>query len=195
MDIFFSSSWHAACSWFRTCQGSRKPQRNKSGAFCNQRQLWHLTACSAQWHHVNRTSSGVSTALRVGERVTGRTQGSGVEVCDGDGDGRGKKGNDVGSDWRIRVQMRWEGGDQLRSLRTLRSRSKLFVVEERPNYHQGFLWCAQKKNLHFQIPVFTLRDVYKYSWKRKMTCLCNILLDLQSDGTAEPKTKAWVIFL
>lgn len=58
----FFSSWHAACSWFRTCQGSRKPQRNKSGACCDQKQLWHLTASSAQWHHVNKTSSGVSTA-------------------------------------------------------------------------------------------------------------------------------------
>lgn len=49
--------------------------------------------------------------------------------------------------------------------------------------------------LHLKIPVFTLCYVYKYSWKREMTCLCNIPSDLQSDAIAEPKTKARVIFL
>lgn len=66
-SFFFppASSWHAACSWFRTCQGSQKPQRNKSWVCWNQKQPWHLTAFSAQWHHVSRTSSGVSTTWLV----------------------------------------------------------------------------------------------------------------------------------
>ena len=29
----------------------------------NREGLWHQTACSAQWHHVSKTSSGVSTAI------------------------------------------------------------------------------------------------------------------------------------
>ena len=79
MAFHFFPSWHAACSWFRTCQGSRKPQWNKSGACWNQRQLWHLTAFSAQWHHVSKTSSGVSTALLFRDGVWSRVRGHGED--------------------------------------------------------------------------------------------------------------------
>lgn len=147
----FFSSWHAACSWFRTCQGSRKPQRNKSGACCNQRQLWHLTAFSAQWHHVNKTSSGVSTASLVavvsavgsGGSGHGEDSGSGVEVWIEELRVLGKGGKFLGSDWRIWVQM--SGGDQLRSLRTLLSRSKLLWWKKDPTTIRAFCGAQRHK--------------------------------------------------
>lgn len=75
------------CSWSRTCQGSRKPQRNPSGACRNQRRrLWHLTVFSARWHRVSRTSSGVSTTSSDGSRGD-----SGV--------GRSAGFEDLGSEW------------------------------------------------------------------------------------------------
>lgn len=132
----------------------------------------------------------------------GEDSGSCVEVWIEERGGLGKEGKDVGSDGRIWVQM--SEGDRLRSLRTSPSRSKLFVVDEGPGYHHGFLWCAnttpkKKENKetspYLEIPIFTLCDVYKYFCNREMTCLCNVPLDLQSDAIAEPKTKAWVIFL
>lgn len=89
-------------------------------------------------------------------------------------------------------------GDQLRSPRTLLSRSKLLWSKKDPTIIKVFFCGTQiqkKPTPYLWIPVFTLRDVYKYFWKREMTCLCNIRLDLQSDAIVEPKTKAWVIFL
>ena len=140
----------------------------------------------------------------------GEDSGSGVEVWIGELRGlrvktkkKKKWGKFLGSDWRIWVQM--SGGGSAEVIEDPAIKVQASVVEERPNYHQGFLWCANTKkkrrrrrknpSSHLEIPVFTLCDVYKYSWKREMTCLCNIPSDLQSDAIAEPKTKARVIFL
>lgn len=70
-----------------------------------------------------------------------------------------------------------------------------FVV--RVDNHVFLSWSANtgKSSLHLWTPVFTLLDVYKYFWKREMTCLCNIRLDLQSDAIVEPKTKARLMVL
>lgn len=111
---------------------------------------------------------------------------SGVEIWIEEWRRLGKRSKNIGCDWRIWVQMSKE--DQLRSLRTLLSRSKkdpsiikVFVVHK---YKK-----KKKPSPYLWIPVFILRDVYKYFWKREMTCLCNIRLDLQSDAIVEPKTK------
>lgn len=113
MAFSFFSSWHAACSWFRTCQGSRKPQRNKSGACCNQRQLWHLTAFSAQWHHANKTSFGVSTdsAVSTGSEVGSRGDVGASSMRSGWKDSRGlcEGIKDIGCNVRISGRRKLNG--------------------------------------------------------------------------------------
>lgn len=151
--------------------------------------------------------SAAHCCVWIGLGVSGHRKdlGSGAEVWVVRLRGLREVDEDVGSDLTFWVQL--SGGDQLRSLRTPLSRSKLFVVDERPNYHQGFFCVSanapkpkkkkkeKPKSLHIEIPVFIQCDVYKYFQKREMICLCNIRLDLQSDAIAEPKTKARVIFL
>lgn len=197
MAFSFFSSWHAACSWFRTCQGSRKPQRNKSGACCNQRQLWHLTAFSAQWHHANKTSFGVSTdsAVSTGSEVGSRGDVGASSMRSGWKDSRGlcEGIKDIGCNVRISGRRKLNGIGRALWRPPLSRQTPHLLVRGRPSYHPG---CgAQKASPHLDIPVFTLRDVYKYFGKREMTCLCNAPLDLQSNAIAEPKTKARVIFL
>ena len=178
----FFSSWHAACSWFRTCQGSRKPQRNKSGACCNQRQLWHLTAFSAQWHHVNKTSSGVSTASLlavvsgVGSGGSGSWWGLGVRCWGLDWGIKGASGKNKkkknGVSFLDPIEgfgSRWVEGDQLRSSRTLLSRSKLLWWKKDPTIIKAFCGAQiqKKKKKKKKKPLFAFRDSSIYS----MWCL------------------------